>query len=64
MSRIVTPQASTTTPPVVVPQAKIAQRAYEKWVKRGCTHGNDQQDWLAAEAELKAEQARPVAQRR
>ena len=31
-------------------------RAYEKWCKRGCTHGNDVQDWVDAEAELRAEQ--------
>ncbi len=38
-----------------IPQEKIAQRAYEKWMKRGCTHGCDMQDWKEAEAELQAE---------
>jgi hypothetical protein len=38
-----------------IPQEKIAQRAYEKWLKRGCSHGSDQQDWIDAEAELRAE---------
>lgn len=31
---------------------KIAERAYQKWEQRGYTHGNDEQDWLDAEAEL------------
>jgi hypothetical protein len=34
---------------------QIAKRAYERWVKRGRPHGNDKQDWLEAEAELKRE---------
>jgi hypothetical protein len=58
MSRIVSspsPQSSTLQK---VPPDKIAQRAYEKWVKRGMQHGSDVQDWLEAEAELRAEMAR------
>ena len=58
MSRMTTPQ---TTPPaatVKVPHEKIAMRAYEKWVKKGRPHGSSEQDWLEAEAELKAELAR------
>ncbi len=58
MSRVATqPQTRTTTPPPSgeVPHEKIAQRAYEKWMKRGCTHGCHTQDWTEAEAELKAE---------
>jgi hypothetical protein len=47
------PQTSTTT--TQVPREKIAMRAYEKWMKRGCTHGHDQQDWMEAEAELRTE---------
>jgi hypothetical protein len=46
---------------VKVPQDKIAQRAYEKWVKRGMQHGRDVQDWMEAEAELRAELARSGA---
>ena len=38
-----------------IAQEKIAQRAYEKWMKRGCPHGGDLQDWVEAEAELRAE---------
>jgi hypothetical protein len=43
---------------VSVPREKIAMRAYEKWLKSGCPHGQDRQHWLEAEAELKAEMAR------
>ena len=59
MSRVVTPSM---TPPATgamkVPHEKIAMRAYEKWCKRGRPHGTDRQDWLEAEAELKAEMGR------
>ncbi len=58
MSRVATQPQSRTTPPSPtheVPHEKIAQRAYEKWMKRGCTHGCHTQDWAEAEAELKAE---------
>jgi hypothetical protein len=41
-----------------VPHEKIAMRAYEKWLKRGCAHGHDKQDWAEAEAELRAEMMR------
>jgi hypothetical protein len=41
-----------------VPHDKIAARAYERWVKRGRPHGTDKQDWLEAEAELRAEMGR------
>jgi hypothetical protein len=58
MSRVATPP-QTKTPSATttshVPQEKIAQRAYEKWMKHGCTHGRHVQDWTEAEAELKAE---------
>jgi hypothetical protein len=48
----------TSTPPFKIPHEKIAMRAYEKWCKRGQPHGTDKQDWMEAEAELRAEQAR------
>jgi hypothetical protein len=42
-------------PANVVPSHKvIAERAYAKWVARGCMGGDAVQDWLEAEAELKA----------
>ena len=54
-----TPVSTQTKAPMAaatsIPQEKIAQRAYEKWMKRGCTHGNHMQDWTEAEAELRAE---------
>jgi hypothetical protein len=53
-----TPSSSPQTTPIKVPHDKIAQRAYEKWVKRGRPNGSNEQDWLEAEAELKVEIAR------
>lgn len=32
---------------------EIARRAYEIFERRGCAHGNDEQDWLQAERELR-----------
>jgi Protein of unknown function (DUF2934) len=55
MSRVVTPPMAQPTTPVKIPHEKIAMRAFEKWCKRGQPHGTDKQDWLEAEAELRAE---------
>jgi hypothetical protein len=53
------PAASNTTMnSTMVPHDKIAMRAYDKWCKRGCPAGTDKQDWLEAEAELRAEMNR------
>ena len=41
---------------------RIAMRAYEKLLKRGCLHGYDFQDWVEAEKELLLEQNRAAAQ--
>ena len=38
-----------------LPMDKVAARAFDKWLKGGCKHGNDKKDWLEAEAEIKAE---------
>ena len=38
-----------------LPREKVAMRAYQKWMERGCRHGHDQQDWMDAEAELRSE---------
>jgi hypothetical protein len=38
---------------VSVSNEDIAKLAYEKFVTRGSLHGQHQEDWLAAEAELK-----------
>ena len=32
--------------------ARIAARAYARFVARGCVHGYAMEDWLAAEAEI------------
>jgi hypothetical protein len=48
------PQA---TASVKITPEQIAQRAHEIWVKQGCRHGQDQQHWLEAERQLKAELA-------
>jgi len=37
---------------------QIAQRAQELWKKKGCLPGQDEQNWLEAERQLKAELAR------
>jgi hypothetical protein len=60
MSKVVTPPGTQpmSPTPFKIPHEKIAQRAYEKWVKRGRPHGQDRQDWLEAEAELRVEYAR------
>lgn len=35
-------------------QAMIAKKAYELYVKRGYSHGNDQRDWYEAEKAVRA----------
>jgi hypothetical protein len=40
-------------PTTSVPTEKVAQLAYEKWVRGGCQHGCDQQHWYEAETELR-----------
>ena len=37
---------------VKVTPEEIAERAYELFMARGATHGNDVDDWLRAETEL------------
>lgn len=34
------------------PQSRIAQRAYELYVQRGCQEGHAVEDWLEAEREV------------
>lgn len=58
MSRVVKPGSGLTTPTTPLPHEQIAMRAYEKWVKRGRPAGTDVQDWMEAEAELRAEMSR------
>jgi Protein of unknown function (DUF2934) len=33
---------------------KIAERAHELFLMRGCEHGHDMEDWLTAESEITA----------
>jgi hypothetical protein len=40
---------------VDIPREKVAQRAYEIWVRKGRPFGTADQDWLQAEAEIRAE---------
>lgn len=35
---------------------QISDRAYHAWLKRGCTHGFDVEDWLEAERQLLSEE--------
>jgi hypothetical protein len=58
MSRVVTPGTAHPSPLAQVPHDKIAQRAYEKWIKRGRPQGTDKQDWMEAESELRAEMSK------
>jgi len=39
---------------------EIARRAYGKFCERGCVHGGDVDDWIAAEREILTEGAKPV----
>ena len=48
-----------TTPKTPQPsREQIAKRAHDIWVKNGCKHGQDEQNWLEAERQLKAEMSR------
>lgn len=37
---------------------QISKRAHDIWMKRGCKFGQDEQNWLEAETQLRAEMAR------
>lgn len=56
------PRATTAATPstgaVTPTYEQIAQRAAEIWKKKGCLPGQDEQNWLEAERQLKAELAR------
>jgi len=41
-----------------IPREAIAMAAYYRWLKRGCPDGQDQEDWFAAERELRQQTAR------
>jgi hypothetical protein len=52
------PAATTTSKAGTPTYEQIAQRAQEIWTKKGCLPGQDEQNWLEAERQLKAELAR------
>jgi hypothetical protein len=43
-------------PPSVTPpdEQDIADRAYQRWVDRGCPQGSPEEDWFEAERELRS----------
>lgn len=41
-----------------VDESSIAARAYQLWQARGCPSGSDQEDWFAAERELRSQTAK------
>ena len=45
------------------PHEEIAGRAYQLYLERGSTHGNDIDDWLAAEQELTRERVEQQSRR-
>ncbi len=49
---------ATNKPAKTVTREQIAKRAHDIWVKNGCRHGQDEQNWLEAERQLKAEAGR------
>ena len=45
-------QPAAGTLPKTMTRERIAVRAYEIWMERGCRDGNDQNDWFEAERQL------------
>lgn len=52
------PTATATSKTAMPTYEQIAQRAQEIWTKKGCLPGQDEQNWLEAERQLKAELTR------
>ena len=52
-----TPHMTSTSRGAAPTYEQIAQRAREIWTKKGCLPGQDEQNWLEAERQLKAELA-------
>jgi hypothetical protein len=50
-----TPATPAAPAPMGIPHDKIAARAAEIWDRKGRPHGQDVQNWMEAEAELRAE---------
>jgi hypothetical protein len=51
------PASAEAAPPALldIPRDKIAARAAEIWERKGRPHGQDVQNWMEAETELRAE---------
>jgi hypothetical protein len=49
------PRFSGATTAAVMDRDRVAQRAYELYLARGCADGQDVDDWLCAERELGAQ---------
>lgn len=47
-----TPSAPNALRAVLLPRARVAERAYALYLSRGGAHGHDREDWHAAEREL------------
>lgn len=54
-AEIVEPKQEPVEFPTRIPAEKIAQRAFEIWIANGRPEGMDLQNWLRAEAELRAD---------
>ena len=53
-TQVAEPIASSPSPIASSPsQDEVARLAYSYWLSRGCTDGNDVNDWLRAEAEIR-----------
>ena len=49
---IASPQSAGDTTAATLDRDRVAQRAYELYLARGCQEGQDLDDWLCAEREL------------
>ena len=56
------PQFSGDTTAAVMDRERVAQRAYELYLARGCADGQDVDDWLCAERELRGDPAQAAAE--
>ena len=52
------PQDSGDTTSATIDRERIANRAYERYMERGGSDGQDLEDWLEAERELAQEQGK------
>lgn len=56
------PQFSGDTTVATMDRERVAQRAYELYVARGCADGQDVDDWLCAERELSGQPVSAAAE--